>query len=146
MSLPMRYFYLDCAQETLMVALYIVGAIVCVRNRRVSRYLLLVIAGFAGLIAAAPMVQLVGLMLSTIKKLDTRVAENFFDIMQCVGLCQRLGKVLGLSLVVIGLGLVLIDIGRRIGGRPRKFEELNRLASARLTQGVHDAHRELSKL
>jgi hypothetical protein len=124
----MYRFYMDFAQETLMVALYLAGLIVCVRNRRVSPCIQFVITGFAVLIAAAPTVQLVGLVLHWIINSDGRPSESFFYIMQFVELCQRFERVVGMSLIVFGLGLVLIDVGRRVRVHQRGSEELSRPA------------------
>jgi hypothetical protein len=122
------YYYLECAQETLLLALYLTGLIVCVRNRRVSRWTGLVLTGFAVLLVATPISLLVWQVLRFVSVTNGSMTENALYVLHVVMLLQSLGKVVGMGLVVTGLGLVFIDLGRRLGARLRESKEANQPA------------------
>jgi hypothetical protein len=63
----------------------------------------------------------------------TRNASYVLDV---VNLLQTLGKVVGMALVVTGLSFVLIDLGRRLGGRLRESKEASQPALSRAEAGT----------
>ncbi|HBI41310.1 MAG TPA: hypothetical protein DDY78_00435 [Planctomycetales bacterium] len=130
------YYYLECAQETMLLALYLTGLIVCVRNRRVSRWTGLVLTGFAVLVVATPISQLVWQVLRFVSVTNGTMTKNASYVLHVVMLLQSLGKVVGMGLVVTGLGLVLIDLGRRLGARLRESVEVNQPALSRTEAGM----------
>ncbi len=119
------FFYMECAQETLLMALYLAGLVLCIRNRRASRCTWLVLIGFAVLAAATPITRLVWQILVFVGVRNGVVTENAMHVLQVFVLVQSVGKVVGMGLVVTGLGLVLIDLGRRVNGRLRESKEVN---------------------
>jgi hypothetical protein len=139
MSLLER-FYLQVAQEALMVFLYLAGLIICVRNRGMSRWMSLVVAGFVVMIMAAPMVQAVGHAVQVVGLVVRRFKhfEEFTRIMRVVEILQSLSKIVGMGLIVSGLGLVFIDLGRRFGpfmNHRRESDDLNRPALSLIKVG-----------
>jgi hypothetical protein len=137
MTWTMQYhYYLECAQETLLLALYLTGLIVCVRNRRVSRWTGLVLTGFAVLVVATPISQLAWQVLRFVSVTNGLMTENAMYVLRVVMLLQSLGKIVGMGLVVTGLGLVFIDLGRRLGGRLRESKEVNQPAISRTEAGM----------
>jgi hypothetical protein len=137
MTWVMQYYdYLECAQEMLLLALYLTGLIVCIRNRRVSSWTWLVLLGFAVLAAGMPITQLVWQVLRFVGVRHGLMTENASYVLHVVMLLQIIGKVVGMGLVVTGLSLVLINLGRRLSRRLRESKEVNQPALSRAEAGT----------